>query len=188
MAQIRMLGTALSGSTTATDDREQHQGAGSPEGVVTGDIGDIYRDITPSAAVIYVKTVGNNSNTGWEPTATEVPASLTTIEDGDSSVVTEDGTGVTVDGPAVLITSTDGDVTVDASANDGNINVDAGAGQINLTADTLRVYSTVLGFYSANGVAQHASIANATTAVDIIPLFNTLLDALRDLGLIADLP
>ncbi len=147
MAQIRQLGTALSGSTTGTDDREQHQGTGSPEGVVAGDIGDLYRDITPAAALIYLKTAGNNLSTGWEAVATEVPVSLTSIEDGAASVV-----------------CTDPDVAV--------------------TGDEILIAATTLGFYDHAAAAQHAAIADATTAVDIIPLFNTLLAAMRAVGLI----
>ncbi len=64
MAQIRQLGTALSGSTTDTDDREQHQGIGTPEGSVKGSQGDIYRDL--DAPALYLKTSGTSTTTGWE--------------------------------------------------------------------------------------------------------------------------
>ncbi len=175
MAQIRQLGTALSGSLTGTDDREQHQGLGSPEAVVDGRPGDLYRDITPAAAVIYLKTSGVDTNTGWEAVATEVPASLTSINDGGGSSVVCDTSDVTATASNVLTLNADG----------GDIVLDTGdGGNISIGSDP----SGRIGFHGVGNVVQHASIADATTAVDIIPLFNTLLAAMRDLGLIADLP
>lgn len=42
-------------------------GAGTPEGVITADIGSIYRRYDGgSATTLYVKTSGNGSNTGWQ--------------------------------------------------------------------------------------------------------------------------
>ncbi len=211
MAQIRQLGTALSGSLTGTEDREQHQGSGSPEGVVTGNVGDLYRDLTTPA--LYLKTSGTGSNAGWEAVSGG-GSSGTEIHDGDASVSTDaaplvtitdaagtitlDGSditiaadpagGVNISGDQVQLAGTDGTVTV----SDGHADMQGPEIALDTTGPpnfvTIGSAASNVGFYATTPVAQHASIDNATTAVDIIPLFNTLLDALRDLGLIADLP
>ena len=41
-------------------------GTGSPEGVVTGNIGDLYLNLSGGAATtLYVKTSSSGANTGW---------------------------------------------------------------------------------------------------------------------------
>ena len=41
-------------------------GTGSPEGVVTGNIGDLYLNMSGGAATtLYVKTSNSGANTGW---------------------------------------------------------------------------------------------------------------------------
>ncbi len=189
MAQIRQLGTALSGSTTGTDDREQHQGEGTPEGVVTGDIGDLYRDITPSAAVIYLKTVGNNVATGWEAVATEVPVSV------EAADVTFDATG--------LDFFTEADVQAALAEADPVLAALIAAGttftQTYSTADTTVAAATAgavattaatstLPFGYAEAQANAIPVAiNALIAdnLNLRQLVNALIDALQAAGVVA---
>jgi hypothetical protein len=43
-----------------------YTGTGSPEGAVTGDVGDLYTNRSGGAGTtLYVKESGNGTNTGW---------------------------------------------------------------------------------------------------------------------------
>jgi len=60
-AELRRRGTFFPSSTTSV----ARTGIGSPEGVVTAEIGTNYLDITdPNQPIVYWKTAGNG-NTGW---------------------------------------------------------------------------------------------------------------------------
>ncbi len=75
-----------------------------------------------------------------------------------------------------------------SSSNPGNIlTVDTIGGTANIAtnANATNIGGTNLGFHGASATPQHAAIANATNAVDVITQLNTLLSAMRSLGLIA---
>jgi len=55
-----------------TNGRRFIEGSGTPEGAVTGSIGDIFSDIAGGAGTtFYVKESGNATNTGWVAVGTE---------------------------------------------------------------------------------------------------------------------
>lgn len=65
-----------------------HQGSGSPEGSVVGEIGDYFARTdggTNSAAPAYVKFADSGLNTGWVPLAPELTDDLTSQVDGVAS-------------------------------------------------------------------------------------------------------
>ena len=62
----------LTGNATAG--RKFIAGAGSPQGVVIGSIGDLYTDNTGGA--LYIKATGSATNTGWAAVGGSSPAAI----------------------------------------------------------------------------------------------------------------
>lgn len=62
-------------------------GSGSPEGIVTGSVGDLYSDVAGAPnTTLYIKETGTATNTGWRAVASSIATAASTYTWGAGSV------------------------------------------------------------------------------------------------------